>query len=930
MLVQRDAPNLQPDQIGDLDPLGVYYYGSMAGDEGRKSHFVAPWVGRPGFMVQQLLNRAASAGNSDVARAARAELRRRSLARVELQWAASGSLPQIFASSVSSATIVGATRDGRCLLTHSRSEGVFELTVWDTETGARLTLATTETDFAAVWAVSAGGATAVSAAGGRVSVWDLRAGEPVGQLAESGAVVTALAVADDGTWTVAADETGGLRFWDLKNKASAPRAAIRPIRHPIARITVFPGERRVLCAIRYGDLEAWSLEGSTQLIRHRENPKPDLGLYSLAVSPDGQRAAYGSFDVHGPRPLGTVTVVDLATGQTNSALTVPAPADTLGCTPLTSVAFLQNGRTLGGVYADAPLPISLGQPRPAMLVGYAHHSTRLVEWELESGRVLVDYTLERGWSGTTMTDAACAFSAAGNSFGFDRVAGWRLEPTRGHSAAVTGVACAEQAARAVSVSRDGTLRIWGLDDKRSTRTLPPEPLYGSFLGSNQKLCVALSADGTRAVTGSHNEHLAVWDLEADEYRTIVPSYPPRGGLHGLSYNPRPAIMVGARGRDQRGRKPRPLRLGLRRRADPLGPGERDRAWPRHGNPSERSGDDPRSALRDQQWPSLVGHAREPVHNAPGGTYLPLPTTSLGHCCRHHCGRCVWRRWVCRRHCPVVGHERQPGRGRASSRACDGSARTRLHRARNPAAVSIRRPNRSNMGHQDRTRTRPSGLSRGAAVPGRVRGLRGSGRHGGKSPLLPMARHCRPVIMAERASPAQAANADEFTAPVTLHRPAHGFGAKDHTQQPVPPLLGFGGLVAGYPRARQLRRMGRASFGPCRQSGPADLGHCIWSQPLPRPRQRDRVANARRSSAASRFLSYTFPSRSPGPAHPAVLNRPDFVEAAPAVPGDPRVRLPPASPRRCDGEEMDGLSPRSGTTAPRGAREDQIEQTEGHG
>ena len=38
----------------------------------------------------------------------------------------------------------------------------------------------------------------------------------------------------------------------------------------------------------------------------------------------------------------------------------------------------------------------------------------------------------------------------------------------------------------------------------------------------------------------------------------------------------------------------------------------------------------------------------------------------------------------------------------------------------------------------------------------------------------------------------------------------------------------------------------------------------------------------------RFLAYTFPSRSPSPAHPAVLNRPDFVAAAPTYPGDPRI------------------------------------------
>ena len=44
----------------------------------------------------------------------------------------------------------------------------------------------------------------------------------------------------------------------------------------------------------------------------------------------------------------------------------------------------------------------------------------------------------------------------------------------------------------------------------------------------------------------------------------------------------------------------------------------------------------------------------------------------------------------------------------------------------------------------------------------------------------------------------------------------------------------------------------------------------------------------------RFLAYSFPSRSPGPHHLAVLAHPGFVRAAPALPGTTRVRLPPAA------------------------------------
>lgn len=58
---------------------------------------------------------------------------------------------------------------------------------------------------------------------------------------------------------------------------------------------------------------------------------------------------------------------------------------------------------------------------------------------------------------------------------------------------------------------------------------------------------------------------------------------------------------------------------------------------------------------------------------------------------------------------------------------------------------------------------------------------------------------------------------------------------------------------------------------------------------------------------------------------AAPGRRDFVEAAPALTGDPRIRLPPASPRRCDGKETRASHPHPELTAPRGA----LEETKQH-
>ncbi len=91
-----------------------------------------------------------------------------------------------------------------------------------------------------------------------------------------------------------------------------------------------------------------------------------------------------------------------------------------------------------------------------------------------------------------------------------------------------------------------------------------------------------------------------------------------------------------------------------------------------------------------------------------------------------------------------------------------------------------------------------------------------------------------------------------------------------------------------------------------------------SSPTPRPpgwrpRGQVRTAHQPRSTgfelvddeeaSRHRFLAYTFPSCSPGTARPVVPNRPDFVAAAPTLPGIPRVRLPPASPSRYDDQAM---------------------------
>ena len=52
-------------------------------------------------------------------------------------------------------------------------------------------------------------------------------------------------------------------------------------------------------------------------------------------------------------------------------------------------------------------------------------------------------------------------------------------------------------------------------------------------------------------------------------------------------------------------------------------------------------------------------------------------------------------------------------------------------------------------------------------------------------------------------------------------------------------------------------------------------------------------------------------------------------ATPALPADPRIRLPPASPRRYDGREIEVFHLHSDQTAPRGARSSRIPSRPAH-
>jgi WD40 repeat protein len=83
-----------------------------------------------------------------------------------------------------------------------------------------------------------------------------------------------------------------------------------------------------------------------------------------------------------------------------------------------------------------------------------------------------------------------------------------LRVLEGHAGWVLSVATHPDGWRAVSGSRDNTLRVWNLETGECIRTLRGH--------TNWVSSVVIHPDGRRAVTGSHDRTLRFWDLETGE------------------------------------------------------------------------------------------------------------------------------------------------------------------------------------------------------------------------------------------------------------------------------------------------------------------------------------------------------------------------------------------------------------------------------
>jgi WD40 repeat protein len=277
-----------------------------------------------------------------------------------------------------------------------------------------------------------------------IRVWDLRGRRELRRWVGGDNHIYGRAVTPDGTRSVVAIKDRDVRVWDIGSGRELRR--FHPHKGAIYGLAITPDSRRVLTGgplvLVPGrwvtgpdvDLHLWDLDTGEEVRRISGHAG---GIWSVAISPDGRRAASASKD-------GTVRVWDLEAGRELRQF----PATLEDCN---SVAFLPGGRRL--------------------LAGGA--GLRLVLWDIDTGRAIHRFDGPGGpIDGLAISPDGCrALSCCQDHYLrlWDLVTGRELYHYELPHALLTRGGFTTDGRQAIWGAFDGVLRIWDLPDRFNAR-----------------------------------------------------------------------------------------------------------------------------------------------------------------------------------------------------------------------------------------------------------------------------------------------------------------------------------------------------------------------------------------------------------------------------------------------------------------------------
>lgn len=313
-----------------------------------------------------------------------------------------------------------------------------------------------------------------------------------------------------------------LRVWDLNRGLELLAWNGLPPEDRVQDVAVTPDGRRVVFGSYDGKLKLWDPDHGLELLTLKGHAGP---IWCVAVTPDGRRVVSGSGDK-------TLKVWDVDDGQELRSIDDFSGDVTAIAVDNCRVLSVSKGRLELWDLKSGRLMLTCENPSEAvnsvaMIRNHdraisAHDDAMLKVWDLKSGRallVLKDHTSDIN-SVKVTPDGRRAISAADDSTlkVWDLDGGRILSTLRGHTSVVYDVDVTPDGLRAVSVSYDGTVRVWRLNNSALEFT---SETHGALVSG-----VAITPDGRRAVSLDKHGTLKVWDVRSGRValRLEAPSF----------------------------------------------------------------------------------------------------------------------------------------------------------------------------------------------------------------------------------------------------------------------------------------------------------------------------------------------------------------------------------------------------------------------
>ncbi|MEO0561901.1 MAG: WD40 repeat domain-containing protein, partial [Chloroflexota bacterium] len=370
--------------------------------------------------------------------------------------------------------------------------------------------------------ISPDGITAISGdALGAVIAWDTRFGQQIKQFFGHAEAVNALAITPDGTHLVTGSQDGTVRVWNIDTSEEIRR--FRGHDNPVTAIAISPDGRQIVSGAEDNTLRMWDLQSGAEVLRMAQPEEAFIdayissdGTFTLSGGRNGGLATWDLTTGTRIRELsttkGTVGALEAESRETITAIAL-SPNDRLALSGTRDGTFavwdVNSGTDLRRVEAHSGVinaAAFMADNRQVVTVG---PDNEIVRTDVGTGDVL--YRLNLAVDGTITrlrlvpdTETLVAATNTGLLYLLGATEGEVLREIGQHDDAVLAVDIHPDGTRALTGSRDESVRLW--DIETGEQLLRLDGHTGSVTG------VAISDDLDYAVSGSADRTLILWNL----------------------------------------------------------------------------------------------------------------------------------------------------------------------------------------------------------------------------------------------------------------------------------------------------------------------------------------------------------------------------------------------------------------------------------